>query len=997
MNALPAAPAVSAIIPARDAAATLDATLDSLHAQTVGAWEAIIVDDGSSDDTARIAQDRADRDPRIRLLRIRAGSAAAARNAGIDLARGRRLLFLDADDWIAPTHLERLLGLLTEAPEASAAYCGFRRVAPDGDLGQPTWRADIAADPVRAFRHRPGTAIHAVLVDRGVVQALGGFDASLPICEDWDLWHRVALSGARFVGTPEPLAFYRMRPDSLSHRHRRLLEDGVVVLRRTFQAHGEQEQAWEEPASYLAVWCAAAEIGAGRDGIPLLAEAGFPVCPGDDPDALRDTLLDGLVAGAARTLPGLARGWEALADRLAALLGWLEDAGRPGLARRLAYAIELRVLTACDLVEPVQLRLTMGARIDLRRIGPVMPAPGVDLALLRFCDGQEDLRTVELPLLGPLAAREVMALAIEELWLGAVWRRSGAARRPAVWARAALAAARPVLGAAADLVRRSPRQPRWRGIARTALATALLDAAGPPPGATHDGPMRAAILGRARRDATARPDAPAGAAIPGAGRAAAWDATDRRAYWEALFETTDPWDYGSDYESEKYRRTLDLLPTTPIGRALELACAEGRFTRMLAPRVGALLATDIAARALARAAERCKDLPSVSFRRLDLEADPLPGDQELIVCSEVLYYLPDEAALRALALRIRDALAPGGHLLTAHAFVLSEDPERTGFDWDHPFGAATIARIFAATPGLVPDGAIETALYRIDRFRRADDAPSPAATAVMLPLTATLTPDVARQVVWDGAEARRSIVRRTEAAQAIPVLMYHRIAENGPPALARFRVSPARFEAQLRLLRRRGYHAITPAELRWFMDARQPVPGRPVLITFDDGYRDFREAAWPILRMHDFTAEVFVPTDLVGSAAHWDAGYGEPAPLLGWDDIVALAREGAGFGSHLAHHVDGLGLPSVVLAEELARSRAVLEAQLGREVRTFAAPYGALDERFARLAAGLGYHVGFSTRAAPVRLGDPPLMLPRLDVAGDWELDDFAAALGQAR
>ena len=78
-------------------------------------------------------------------------------------------------------------------------------------------------------------------------------------------------------------------------------------------------------------------------------------------------------------------------------------------------------------------------------------------------------------------------------------------------------------------------------------------------------------------------------------------------------------------------------------------------------------------------------------------------------------------------------------------------------------------------------------------------------------------------------------------------------------------------------------------------------------------------------------------------------------------------------------------------------SRAVLEARLGREVRSFAAPYGALDERFARLAAGLGYHVGFSTRAAVARLDDPPLMLPRLEVPGNWELDDFAAAMRPVR
>jgi len=72
-------------------------------------------------------------------------------------------------------------------------------------------------------------------------------------------------------------------------------------------------------------------------------------------------------------------------------------------------------------------------------------------------------------------------------------------------------------------------------------------------------------------------------------------------------------------------------------------------------------------------------------------------------------------------------------------------------------------------------------------------------------------------------------------------------------------------------------------------------------------------------------------------------------------------------------------------------------ARLGQEVRAFAAPYGALDERIARLAAGCGYHIGFSTRTAWARLGDPPLMLPRIEVRGEWDLDTFAEVMKDPR
>ncbi len=247
-------PQVSAIIPARNAAATLEATIDSLRAQTIPDWEAIVVDDGSTDETAAVAHAHASRDPRVRLLRAEAGGASAARNVGLTAARGRWLLFLDADDWVAPTHLERLLGLLTAMPAATAAYCGYRRVTPDGSAGPATWRADIATAPMQAFAHRPGTAIHAVLVDRDAVLALGGFDPALRTCEDWDLWQRLAQAGAPFVGLPEPLAFYRTGGVSLSRGHRQMLRDGLVVIRRGVERLGSAAVTdWRLPATYLAL------------------------------------------------------------------------------------------------------------------------------------------------------------------------------------------------------------------------------------------------------------------------------------------------------------------------------------------------------------------------------------------------------------------------------------------------------------------------------------------------------------------------------------------------------------------------------------------------------------------------------------------------------------------------------------------------------------------------------------------------------------------------
>jgi peptidoglycan/xylan/chitin deacetylase (PgdA/CDA1 family)/protein-L-isoaspartate O-methyltransferase len=472
----------------------------------------------------------------------------------------------------------------------------------------------------------------------------------------------------------------------------------------------------------------------------------------------------------------------------------------------------------------------------------------------------------------------------------------------------------------------------------------------------------------------------------------------RDALWEAWFRTPDPWHYGSDYEREKYAHQLAMLPAGRLARVLELACAEGHFTQTLAPRVERLVAADISKTALARAHARCAAFKNVQFRRLDLAHDPLPADLDLIVCSEVLYYLADKRQLEAVAHRLARALRTGGHLVMAHAFVLQDDLSRTGFDWGNRWGAKTIAEVFATVPGLALDRSLQTQLYRVDRYVRV--TPSQARDEPLIescPVQSQLEPEVARHVVWGGATALRHHVQAIERRERMPVLMYHRIADYGPAALASFRVTPNAFRAQIAWLRRHGYHAITSDELAWFLSTGHPFIGRPVMLTFDDGYQDFADHAWPILRAHDMRPEVFIVTDLVGSASVWDSALGEPAPLMDLPTIRRLAGEGVGFGGHLATHRAADALPSCELADELSRSRAALSQWLGRPVQSLAAPYGATDARLRSMAAEHGYRVLYSTRHGAASLRGDPLDLPRIAVHGQMDLDAFTRALEQCR
>ena len=160
-----------------------------------------------------------------------------------------------------------------------------------------------------------------------------------------------------------------------------------------------------------------------------------------------------------------------------------------------------------------------------------------------------------------------------------------------------------------------------------------------------------------------------------AGRAHAREQIDIQSpnEWDRVFALADPWAYESDYEVEKYARTLALMPEGTVADALEIACAEGHFTVRLAPHVGRLTAVDISGRALARARERCASHGNITFQTLDLNGAEIPGPFDLIVWSEVLYYVRD---LAGVVHRILSQVRPGGFFLTAHARLLVRRPQR---------------------------------------------------------------------------------------------------------------------------------------------------------------------------------------------------------------------------------------------------------------------------------------------------------------------------------
>jgi peptidoglycan/xylan/chitin deacetylase (PgdA/CDA1 family)/2-polyprenyl-3-methyl-5-hydroxy-6-metoxy-1,4-benzoquinol methylase len=473
-----------------------------------------------------------------------------------------------------------------------------------------------------------------------------------------------------------------------------------------------------------------------------------------------------------------------------------------------------------------------------------------------------------------------------------------------------------------------------------------------------------------------------------------------QSYFDTIFTTTiDPWNYTSPYEQVKYEQTLAMLPTTRIERALELACAEGHFTVQLAPRVDRLVAADISQVALDRAAKRCAGMKNVCFQRIDLVKEPLPCRFDLIVCSEVLYYVGGHKDLEITARKLAKALVQGGYLLTAHAHEVVDDPDHTGFDWNLQFGAKVIGETLERTRLLRLVKELRTPLYRIQLFQRISRihmlfCSQPPEVAELKHQPTQLLPEVAACVRWRSGGHHRSSAQQNVVTDRLPILMYHRVAPTGLASTARYRLTSETFEEQLRYLHDAGYYSINLEDWLFAMERKMPLPGKAVVLTFDDGYLDFKTYAWPLLRQYGFLATVFLVTDNVGKSNSWDSVYGEEIPLLGWDDIRQLQGEGVEFGSHTASHPYLTALSAEGIVREGARSRAILGRKLGKMVKAFAYPYGDVDQVVQHLIGACGYTIGLTYHGELSSYHDPLLALPRLAVFGTDSLQDFIAKLG---
>lgn len=231
--------------------------------------------------------------------------------------------------------------------------------------------------------------------------------------------------------------------------------------------------------------------------------------------------------------------------------------------------------------------------------------------------------------------------------------------------------------------------------------------------------------------------------------------------------------------------------------------------------------------------------------------------------------------------------------------------------------------------------------------------------------------------------AEAAAVARAGASVEVPVLMYHRISEptgDVPRMVRRMTVRPEQFKAHMQALRDEGFTAITFDDLAEHFHDAEDLPPKPVIVSFDDGYKEHAHVAAATLKDLGMVGSFFVNPKTVG----W-------GDFMTWDDVRTLARMGMEIGSHALTHRSLIALSDCELREELTQSKRIIEEKINGEVDVLAFPYGDTDERVQRATRQAGYVLAAGVEPGNVQTFKRAYNLKRIEVGLDMSVDQLRA------
>lgn len=208
-----------------------------------------------------------------------------------------------------------------------------------------------------------------------------------------------------------------------------------------------------------------------------------------------------------------------------------------------------------------------------------------------------------------------------------------------------------------------------------------------------------------------------------------------------------------------------------------------------------------------------------------------------------------------------------------------------------------------------------------------------------------------------------------KTAYVVPVLMYHAIDNNDK--VTKLSVNPASFERQMKFLHDHKYNVVTLERVVKYLERKEPIPPKTVAITFDDGFYNNYQYAFPVLKKYDLPATIFV---IVGSV-------GKPG-YLGWKEIREMVDSGViEIGSHTISHKWLPAMGTKQLKDELNNSKMRLEKETGKPISVLCYPIGAHNDRVERETAAAGYACAVATNPGPLAPIDNAYAIKRIKIS----------------
>ena len=175
--------------------------------------------------------------------------------------------------------------------------------------------------------------------------------------------------------------------------------------------------------------------------------------------------------------------------------------------------------------------------------------------------------------------------------------------------------------------------------------------------------------------------------------------------------------------------------------------------------------------------------------------------------------------------------------------------------------------------------------------------------------------------------------------RALPVLLYHSVSDAASSEVARYAITPRVFDGHMRHLAEEGYSSMTVTQLLPVLQGSAVLPERPVLVTFDDGFRDFLTNARPVMQRHGIVSTLYATTGFLGDGeAPGTNRSGDE--MLSWSELAEVVRQGVEVGGHTHSHPMLDTLPHAAARDEIVRCKELIEQHTEAAVASFAYPHG---------------------------------------------------------